>query len=121
MSRALLIFLSEGKIADRVVERVQMGSPLTAAEKLQSISSPTVTWLTEMVKKYVGEEDTLADRMNWDVSRGRPFQHFASMTYMCWYIDARKTVTSTVLKKWLESSAAVSTCLANLPLTQFTR
>lgn len=91
-----------------------MGTPLTAAEKLQSIASPTVSWLMEMVKKYVGEEDTLSEKMNWDVSRGRPFQHFASMTYMCWYTDTRRAVSSTVLKRWLDGSIVVSTTSCKL-------
>lgn len=85
-----------------------MGAPLSAAEKLQAIPGALTTWLNELLKKYVLEEDTLAENIDWDTSRGKPFQIVASMTYMCWYTDSRKAVTATDLKKWLEKSEGVS-------------
>lgn len=96
-----------GAIADDT-ERVQMGAPLSAAEKLQAIPGELTNWLNELLKKYVLEEDTLTDHMVWDVSRGKPFQIVASMAYMCWYTDSRKAVVATDLKKWLERSEGVS-------------
>jgi hypothetical protein len=105
----------EDLIARRAVaddaERVQMGAPLSAAEKLQAIPGALTTWLNELLKKYVLEEDTLTENMDWDVSRGKPFQNVASMTYMCWYTDSRKAVSSPDLKKWLLKSVEVSPCL----------
>jgi hypothetical protein len=85
-----------------------MGAPLMAAEKLQAIPGALTTWLNELLKKYVLEEDTLTEFMDWDVSRGKPFQIVASMSYMCWYTESRKAVTASDLKKWLEKSEGVS-------------
>jgi hypothetical protein len=90
------------------IERVQMGAPLSAAEKLQAIPGELTTWLNELLKKYVLEEDTLSEYMDWDVSRGKPFQNLASMAYMCWYTESRKPVTPTDIKKWLLRSDGVS-------------
>jgi hypothetical protein len=93
-----------------------MGAPLSAAEKLQAIPGDLTTWLNELLKKYVLEEDTLTENMDWDVSRGKPFQNVASMTYMCWYTDSRKAVSSPDLKKWLLKSVEVSPCLLVMSL-----
>lgn len=85
-----------------------MGVALSAAEKLQAIPGQLTTWIMEIAKKYVFEEDTLGDYMDWDVARGKPFQHIASMIHMCWYVDSRQTVSSTTLKRWLERDDMVS-------------
>ena len=96
-----------GRAAVDDTERVQMGAPLSAAEKLQAIPGELTNFLNELLKKYVLEEDTLTDHMVWDVSRGKPFQIIASMAYMCWYTESRKAVSATDLKKWLERSEGV--------------
>jgi len=85
-----------------------MGAPLSMPEKLQAIPGALTNWLNELLKKYVFEEDTLIDHMNWDTSRGKPFQIVASMAYMCWYTESRKPVTSADLKKWLQRDEVVS-------------
>ena len=89
------------------VERVQMGAPLMAAEKIQAIPGVLTTWINELLKKYVLEEDTLTEHMDWDTFRGKPFQNVASLAYMCWYTESRKAVTVTDLRKWLEKSEGV--------------
>jgi hypothetical protein len=93
------------------LERVQMGAPLMSAEKLQAIPGDLTTWINELLKKYVLEEDTLTEHMDWDTFRGKPFQNVASMAYMCWYTESRKAVTVTDLRKWLEKSDGVSLSL----------
>jgi len=107
-----ILFNHERAVADDT-ERVQMGAPLSAAEKLQAIPGELTNWLNELLKKYVLEEDTLTDHMVWDVSRGKPFQIIASMAYMCWYTDSRKAVVATDLKKWLERSEGVSSFITD--------
>lgn len=107
-------FSSAVSSADQSIERVQMGVPLSAPEKLQAIPSELTTWIMELAKKYVFEEGTLGDHIDWDTARGKPFQAIASIIYMCWYVDSRQAVTSTVLKKWLEKSDPVSTAMTML-------
>lgn len=85
-----------------------MGSPLTGAERLQAIPGKLTTWLNELLKKYVLEEDTLTEYIDWDVSRGKPFQIISSMVLMCCYTENRKAVTVTDIRKWLEKDEEVS-------------
>jgi len=103
VSSDTLLFLREAND----IERVQMGAPLMAAEKIQAIPGVLTTWINELLKKYVLEEDTLTEHMDWDTFRGKPFQNVASLAYMCWYTESRKAVTVTDLRKWLEKSEGV--------------
>lgn len=91
-----------------------MGAPLSAAEKLQAIPGSLTTWINELLKKYVLEEDTLTEYIDWDVSRGKPFQIIASMTAMCWYTESRKVITAIDLKKWLEKDLDVRLSASSL-------
>ena len=67
-----------------MIERVQMGVPLSAAEKLQAIPSFWSTWIVELEKKYVLETGTLGERLTWDQTRGRPFQFLASFVILAY-------------------------------------
>ncbi|WVF66333.1 hypothetical protein IAT40_001073 [Kwoniella sp. CBS 6097] len=74
-----------------VFQRVQLGVALTAAEKLQAIASPWATWIIELEKRYINEDGTLGHTLNWDTSRGKPFQSLLGFIMLA--IDPTRQLT----------------------------
>lgn len=92
--------------ADRA-ERVQLGVALSSAEKLQAIASPWSTWISDMLKRYVFEPNTLETLMTWDVSRGKPFQAFTAIAIWCQDQSKIAALSSTDFRKFLDRQDAV--------------
>ncbi|KAH9034821.1 hypothetical protein EDB85DRAFT_1863556 [Lactarius pseudohatsudake] len=84
-----------------VFQRVQLGMSLSAAEKLQAISSPLAEYVNELDMKYVSISGGLGSRVEFDAKRGRIFQNLASMLYCCEDVDLRRTPSAVQLEKWL--------------------
>jgi hypothetical protein len=78
-----------------------MGMSLSAAEKLQAIPGPWPSWINELIKRYIDEEDTLG-QVDWDKARGRPFQNLASFIILA-HDQSRSIVpSSTIITKFLD-------------------
>lgn len=95
-------------------ERVQLGVALSSAEKLQAIASPWSTWITEMCKKYVLEDNTLKDMIRWDVSRGKPFQALTAISIWCYGEQPVGGLTPPNYRRFLDRSDPVSLSLRTL-------
>ncbi|KAG6869262.1 hypothetical protein C0993_000015 [Termitomyces sp. T159_Od127] len=86
-----------------VFQRVQMGMILTAAEKLQALSSPWAHWIRELERRHVGVEGGLATVLEWDTKRGRDFQNIAYLVCCCDFLPAKEEMpTATSMMKWIE-------------------
>ncbi|KAF9265326.1 hypothetical protein L218DRAFT_986493 [Marasmius fiardii PR-910] len=64
-----------------VFQRVQMGVPLTAAEKLQAISTPRSTFVKELRSKYLTKQKLGNPAIPWDRSRSRDFHTLSLFVY----------------------------------------
>ncbi|KAL4244696.1 hypothetical protein ABKN59_010358 [Abortiporus biennis] len=81
-----------------IFKRVQLGMALTPAERLQSTSSPTASFIREIVNTYV--EKKLAHTIAWDTSRGGDFR---GVTNAVWALLKQRTLTSPPTFNQLES------------------
>jgi len=84
-----------------IFQRVQMGMPLTAAEKLQAISSPWAQWISQLESKHIGHEEGLAEKLDWDTKRGRDFQNVAHMVFCCDGLPDEGLPTAQKIEKWM--------------------
>ncbi|KAF8640100.1 hypothetical protein AX17_001338 [Amanita inopinata Kibby_2008] len=84
-----------------IFQRVQLGMSLTAAEKLQAISSPWSDWISQLETKFVTVEDGLGSKFEWDTKRGRDFQNIAHFVYCCDALPDEQLPTTQKLEKWL--------------------
>lgn len=84
-----------------IFQRVQLGMPLTAAEKLQAIDSPWAQWISDLEAQHVAAEDGLAQALSWDTKRGRDFQCIAHFVYCCDGIPEEQIPTAQKMEKWL--------------------
>ncbi|KAF8135707.1 hypothetical protein EV363DRAFT_1212435 [Boletus edulis] len=84
-----------------IFQRVQLGMSLTAAEKLQAISSPWADWIGDLEMRHVNCEGGLAAVLEWDTRRGRDFQCIAQLVYCCDLLPEHALPTAAKLEKWL--------------------
>ncbi|KAK2466267.1 hypothetical protein APHAL10511_001909 [Amanita phalloides] len=84
-----------------IFQRVQLGMSLTAAEKLQAISSPWANWISELEMRHVSVDGGLSSRFEWDTKRGRDFQNIAHFVYCCDGLPNEYLPTTQKLEKWL--------------------
>ncbi|KAF8913972.1 hypothetical protein CPB84DRAFT_1758056 [Gymnopilus junonius] len=84
-----------------VFQRVQMGMPLTAAEKLQAISSSWAEWIRQLESKHISTDGGLADVLKWDIKRGRDFQNLAHMVFCCDGLPDQTLPTAQKMEKWM--------------------
>lgn len=87
-----------------IFQRVQLGMTLTAAEKLQAISSPWADWISQLESKHVTIDDGLADKLAWDTKRGRDFQNIAHMVYCCDGLPEELLPTAQKIERWISRS-----------------
>ncbi|ORX34990.1 hypothetical protein BD324DRAFT_609725 [Kockovaella imperatae] len=87
--------LSQEQMRD-IFQRVQMGMPLTTAEKMQAISSPWTNWILELQKKYISHEGTLGDMIKIDQTRGRAYQALSAFVQLAYYYPDRQSTISYV-------------------------
>ncbi|KAJ3537046.1 hypothetical protein NM688_g6746 [Phlebia brevispora] len=84
-----------------IFQRVQLGMPLSAAEKLQAIASPWSEWISDLSRRMLTSETGLQDKIDVDLGRGRDFQILASLVYCCDGIPSRTVASSTKLEQFL--------------------
>ncbi|KAI6000605.1 hypothetical protein EDD15DRAFT_2193192 [Pisolithus albus] len=84
-----------------IFQRVQLGMTLTAAEKLQAISSSWAEWIADLHTRHVNAEGALAQVLEWDTKRGRDFQCIAQMVYCCDSLPEHALPTAQKLERWL--------------------
>ncbi|KAH7913136.1 hypothetical protein BJ138DRAFT_1059555 [Hygrophoropsis aurantiaca] len=84
-----------------IFQRVQLGMSLTAAEKLQAISSPWAEWISDLEARHVTSEQGLGVVVQWDTKRGRDFQCIAQFVYCCDGLPDHLLPTAQKLEKWL--------------------
>ncbi|KAF9244925.1 hypothetical protein BU15DRAFT_85765 [Melanogaster broomeanus] len=84
-----------------IFQRVQLGMSLTAAEKLQAISSPWGEWIGDLETRHVNCEGGLGEVLLWDTKRGRDFQCIAQLVYCCHSLPDHALPTAHKLEKWL--------------------
>ncbi|TFK50524.1 hypothetical protein OE88DRAFT_264936 [Heliocybe sulcata] len=93
--------------ADEIMmfERLQSGTSISYAEKLQLTTSPRATLVRELVQEYMTATNWLADNCsNWDAARGGPFKCVAQMLYHIeTYPAPDRIVTSFELERWLRA------------------
>ncbi|CDO77687.1 hypothetical protein BN946_scf184969.g38 [Trametes cinnabarina] len=96
-------YLNLSKSLERdIFQRVQLGMPLTAAEKLQAITSPWQEWVFELEARFIQREDGLTRVINVDVGRGRDFQIIAQLVYCCDLYPEHAQPSAKNLEKWLQ-------------------
>ncbi|KAF8585948.1 hypothetical protein K439DRAFT_1659991 [Ramaria rubella] len=91
-----------------IFQRVQLGMSLTAAEKLQAISSPLAQWISNLQTMFVNSDDGLTDHIKWDVSRGRDFQGVAQLCFCCWNLPSYSMPSVPKVEKWLTTGGMPS-------------
>lgn len=90
-----------------IFQRVQLGMALTPAEKLQVINTSRASYVRELLKDYVDDEERglAGEDLDWDRSRGADFRCLAQSVHL---IAKWKEVTTVAsipqLEKWLSSS-----------------
>ncbi|KAJ3501180.1 hypothetical protein NLJ89_g9457 [Agrocybe chaxingu] len=84
-----------------IFQRVQLGMPLTAAEKLQAFASPWAEWITQLEARHVAVEGGLSTKLSWDTKRSRDFQNLAHMVFCCDGLPDEMLPTSQKIEKWI--------------------
>ncbi|KAF8351390.1 hypothetical protein F5887DRAFT_1194897, partial [Amanita rubescens] len=84
-----------------IFQRVQLGMTLTAAEKLQAISSPWASWISGLEARHVTVDGGLSSQFEWDTKRGRDFQNIAHFVYCCDGLPNENLPTAQKLEVWL--------------------
>ncbi|KAF8907266.1 hypothetical protein CPB84DRAFT_1674984 [Gymnopilus junonius] len=84
-----------------VFQRVQLGMPLTAAEKLQAIASPWAQWVWHLESKHISLENGLGEKLQWDTKRGREFQNLAHMIFCCDGLPEQHLPSPQKMEKWM--------------------
>ncbi|GMK54663.1 hypothetical protein CspeluHIS016_0112490 [Cutaneotrichosporon spelunceum] len=86
-----------------IFQRVQLGMPLSTAEKLQALGGHWSSWITYLEKKYIVEKGGLRDKLpKFDVGRGRPFQVIASFVMMAYDPESKPAPTNVSLTRFFE-------------------
>ncbi|KAJ8692036.1 hypothetical protein PTI98_011549 [Pleurotus ostreatus] len=97
-----------------IFQRVQLGMALTPAEKLQVINTSRASYVRDLLKDYVDDEERglAGDDLDWDRSRGADFRCLAQTVHL---ITKWKEVTTVAsipqLEKWLSSSEPLEDAL----------
>ncbi|KAJ7276480.1 hypothetical protein B0H12DRAFT_1249152 [Mycena haematopus] len=86
-----------------IFQRVQLGMPLTTAEKLAAIHSPWTEWISKLESSYICESaQGLSTKLHWDTKRGREWQNVAHFVYCCdGYPESENVPTQQKMDKWL--------------------
>ncbi len=87
-----------------IFQRVQLGMPLTAAEKLQAIASPWADWISVLDAQFVNNDDGITNGMNVDMRRGRNFQSLAQMVYCCHGIPEQLIPSAQKMEVWVSNT-----------------
>ncbi|KAH9830711.1 uncharacterized protein C8Q71DRAFT_883466 [Rhodofomes roseus] len=86
-----------------IFQRVQLGVPLTAAEKLQAIDSPWSDFITELDDRYINCDNGLTTIIDVDMKRGRDFQTLAQFVFCCKLYPERAVPTAQKMEQFVAS------------------
>ncbi|KZT68263.1 hypothetical protein DAEQUDRAFT_728072 [Daedalea quercina L-15889] len=86
-----------------IFQRVQLGVPLTAAEKLQAISSPWSDFVGELDARYINCDNGLTTIIDVDMKRGRDFQTLAQFVYCCRFYPEPVVPTAQKMEQWVSN------------------
>ncbi|OBZ67046.1 hypothetical protein A0H81_12868 [Grifola frondosa] len=84
-----------------IFQRVQLGMPLTAAEKLQAIASPWAEFISDLDARFVCSDDGLTTVIDVDMKRGRNFQSLAQLVYCCDGYPEQLVPTPQKMEQWI--------------------
>lgn len=84
-----------------IFQRVQLGMPLTAAEKLQAIASTRATWITTLSHMRLISDEGLGQKINVDLKRGRDFQSLAQFIFCCESLPELQTPSAQKIEAWI--------------------
>ncbi|KAJ7498833.1 hypothetical protein FB451DRAFT_11880 [Mycena latifolia] len=85
-----------------IFQRVQLGMPLTTAEKLAAIDSSWAEWISKLESRHISIEGGLSTALDWDTKRGREFQNVAQFVYCCdGYPESQNVPTAPKMESWL--------------------
>ncbi|KAJ6515810.1 hypothetical protein C8R45DRAFT_1140839, partial [Mycena sanguinolenta] len=101
-----------------IFQRVQLGMPLTTAEKLAAIHSPWTEWISMLESTYICKsshrflivlndldaavEEGLSTKLSLSAARGREWQNVAHFVYCCdGYPESENVPTPQKMDKWL--------------------
>ncbi len=87
-----------------IFQRVQLGIPLTAAEKLQAHSSPWAQYISHLTSSFINSDTGLTNHIELDTSRGRDFQAIAQMVFCCDGLPEQRFPTAHKLDVWLQQT-----------------
>ncbi len=89
-----------------IFQRVQLGVPLTAGEKLQAHTSPRADYITQLVSSFIISDVDMgiAEYVEFDTSRGRGFQAVAQMSYCCNNLPRQHFPSGRQLDEWLKKN-----------------
>ncbi|KAI0093397.1 hypothetical protein BDY19DRAFT_903148 [Irpex rosettiformis] len=87
-----------------IFQRVQLGIPLTAAEKLQAHSSPWADYISTLTQMRLVNTKGISAHITVDTTRGRDFQAMAQMVYCCEGLPEQRNPTAHKLDKWLQQT-----------------
>lgn len=91
-------------------QRVQLGMSLTAAEKLQALSSHWADFIHGLEGQYLAEADLLTPILpNSGNERGRNFQGIAYMVYCCDGFPSQDTPNAKSVNNWLVQTERLPT------------
>ncbi|KAI0768751.1 hypothetical protein BD413DRAFT_614251 [Trametes elegans] len=89
------------KLERDIFQRVQLGIPLTPAERLQAIVSSRQDWVCELEARFITMEGGLTQLIDVDVARGKDFQLIAQLVFCCEQYPAHSLPTAKSLENWL--------------------
>ncbi|KAI0059013.1 hypothetical protein BV25DRAFT_1775308, partial [Artomyces pyxidatus] len=82
--------------------RVQMGVPLSTAEKLRAISTSKSRFIHRLESTHVASPGGLGDSLDITTKRSQGFLNLVAMAYSVDKKQEQPTVTAKNIKKWLE-------------------
>ncbi|TCD71595.1 hypothetical protein EIP91_007342 [Steccherinum ochraceum] len=91
-----------------VFQRVQMGKPLEAAEKLQAITSPRANMVRSLDNQYLAPHDGIPLTVSVNLKRGKAFQHLARLALYCDNMPKKTFASHPNLETWLNDPSPVS-------------
>ncbi|RDB19010.1 hypothetical protein Hypma_014369 [Hypsizygus marmoreus] len=97
-----------------IFQRVQLGMALTPAEKLQVVSTPRASFVSQLVTLFLKGDGGLAgDAIEWDQSRGGDFRCLAQAVFCIQMFGPELKNSGSIVKleKWLSEDEEFSAAL----------
>ncbi|KAJ7590907.1 hypothetical protein C8J56DRAFT_783192 [Mycena floridula] len=86
-----------------IFTRIQLGMPLSTAEKLQAVSSDWSVFVQDLLMRHVEVEGGLKQQLRWNTKRAMDFLCVAQMVYGCDNANLEPIPVGSKMHSWLES------------------